>query len=82
MEGRGEQAGDWYEARLRSDAYLESRRRKARVIAELCRNELAAAERIADLGSGTGIIKNVLEAVIAKPILGIEISEHVILARR
>ncbi len=80
--GNGEGAGDWYEARLRSAAYLESRRRKARVIAELCSNELAAAERIADLGSGTGIIKNVLENAIAKPILGIEISEDSIVERR
>lgn len=82
METRGEPAGDWYEERLRGAAYLEGRRRKARVIAELCRHELAAAERIADLGSGTGIIKNVLEQAIAKPILGIEISEHVIVERR
>ncbi len=82
LEAQGERAGDWYEARLRSAAYLEGRRRKARVIAELCLNELAAAERIADLGSGTGIIKNILEHAIAKPILGIEISEHAIVERR
>ncbi len=52
------------------------------MIAELCLSELAAAERIADLGSGTGIIKNVLEQTIAKPILGIEIAEHAIVERR
>lgn len=79
---RGERDGDWYDERLRSAAYLEGRRRKARVIAELCRDELAAAERIADLGAGTGIIKNALEDNITKTILGIEISEHAIVDRR
>lgn len=82
MEVRGEPDGDWYDKRLRSAAYLESRRRKARVIAELCRGELAAADRIADLGAGTGIIKNVLEETIATPIWGIEISERTIVDRR
>lgn len=78
----GEDVGDWYEARLRSADYLESRRRKARVIAELCRNELASAERIADLGSGTGIIKNVLDTYTSNPIMGIELSERAIVARK
>lgn len=82
MEVGADGDGDWYDERLRSAAYLESRRRKARVIAELCRGELATADRIADLGSGTGIIKNVLEEAITKPILGIEISERAIVDRR
>jgi SAM-dependent methyltransferase len=82
LEFHGEGAGDWYEARLRSADYLESRRRKARVIAALCRSELTAANRIADLGSGTGSIKNVLETTFSKPILGIELAEHVIVERK
>lgn len=82
MEAPAQRAEDWYDARLRSAAYLEGRRRKARVIAELCRNELAAAERVADLGSGTGIIKTVLEEEFSKPILGMEISEHAMVERR
>lgn len=65
---------DWYETRLRGDEYLESRRAKARVIAHLCRDEIASAERIADLGSGTGIIKNELEMEFGKPIFGFELS--------
>ncbi|MEJ2318703.1 MAG: methyltransferase domain-containing protein [Gemmatimonadales bacterium] len=81
-ETRGERASDWYEERLRGTAYLAGRRRKARVIAELCREELAAAERIADLGSGTGIIKNVLENTFSKPIIGIELTEHMVVERR
>lgn len=82
MGSPGKGAGDWYEARLRSADYLESRRRKARVIAALCRNELAAAKRIADLGSGTGIIKNVLETTLSKPIVGIELSKSAIVERK
>lgn len=64
---------DWYEARLESDQYLESRREKARVIAHLCRDEIRSARRIADLGSGTGLIKNELEVWFDKPILGFEL---------
>ncbi len=73
---RGNQ--DWYEERLRGASYLESRHEKARVIAALCRGELRAANRIADLGSGTGIIKQVLETEFSKPIVGFEIDRDVV----
>lgn len=63
---------DRYEAWVASDAYRRERPEKARVIHRLCRSELAEARRIADLGSGTGIIKKELEIITGKPIMGIE----------
>lgn len=66
---------DWYDARLRGEEYLAGRRTKARIIAHLCREELASAARIADLGSGTGIIKNELEVEFRKPIFGFDLPE-------
>jgi SAM-dependent methyltransferase len=71
---------DWYETRLRGEEYIASRRAKARIIAHLCRDELASAERIADLGSGTGIIKNELEVAFRKPILGFELPAATLVA--
>lgn len=65
--------GDRYEAWVRSRTYRRERPDKARVIHRLCRRELEAAERIADLGSGTGIIKKELEVILGKPIIGIEL---------
>lgn len=63
---------DRYEAWVASEAYRRERPEKARVIHRICREELEAAERIADLGSGTGIIKKELEIITGKHILGIE----------
>ena len=63
---------DRYEAWVASEAYRRERPEKARVIHRLCRRELEEARRIADLGSGTGIIKKELETITGKPILGIE----------
>lgn len=64
--------GDRYEAWVASEAYREERPEKARVIHRLCRRELERSERIADLGSGTGIIKKELETITGKPIIGME----------
>ncbi len=64
---------DRYEAWVASEAYRRERPEKARVIHRLCREELRAADRIADLGSGTGIIKKELETITGKTITGIEL---------
>lgn len=66
--------GDRYQAWVASEAYRSERPEKARVIHRLCRTELEAAERIVDLGSGTGIIKKELEVILGKPIIGIELN--------
>lgn len=66
-------AGDAYDRRLRSAGYRAERARKARVILRLCAEELAAADRVADLGSGTGIIKKTLEEETGKYIYGFEL---------
>jgi len=63
---------DRYEAWVDSTAYRRERAEKARVIHHLCAAELEAAGRIVDLGAGTGIIKNELEEITGKYIVGIE----------
>ena len=73
--------GDWYEARLRGTPYLESRVKKAHVIAELCREQFETARRIGDLGSGTGIVKKTLEVEFDKPIFGFELALDPIVER-
>lgn len=65
-------AGDRYEAWVDSDAYRRERVEKARVIHHLCGAEMRAADRVVDLGAGTGIIKNELEERTDKYIVGIE----------
>lgn len=72
---------DRYEAWTSSEAYRRERPEKARVIHRLCRSELEAAGRIADLGSGTGIIRKELEAITGKPIVGIELDTTFVEAR-
>lgn len=66
-------AADRYRAYVDSDIYRRERPRKARVVARICGDDLRRAERIADLGSGTGIIKNELEAIFDKPIYGFDL---------
>lgn len=65
--------GDRYETWVDSEAYRRERVEKARVIHRLCGPELAAADRIVDLGAGTGIVKNELEKITGKDIVGIEL---------
>lgn len=72
---------DRYEAWVASEAYRRERPEKARVIHRLCRAELEAADRIADLGSGTGIIKKELEKITGKSIIGIELDTSFVEAR-
>ena len=74
-------SGDRYASYVSSAEYREGRLRKARVIARLCREELAAAQRIADVGAGTGIIKNALEVEFSKSIVGFDIDYAFIIER-
>ncbi len=71
--------GDRYASFLASEEYRKGRLRKARVIARLCRKELEASERVADVGAGTGIIKNALEVALSKPIVGFDIDYEFII---
>ncbi|MFQ5888715.1 MAG: class I SAM-dependent methyltransferase [Gemmatimonadota bacterium] len=72
---------DRYARFVGSAAYREARREKAGVIAHLCRRHLESAERIADLGSGTGILKKTLELEFHKPVLGFEIDVPMLVER-
>lgn len=64
---------DYYLRRIRSEAYRRERPAKARVIARICGRELRRSDPIADLGSGTGLVKKELEVILGKPIVGFEI---------
>lgn len=73
---------DRYERWVRSEAYREERPDKARVIATLCGNAIRAADRVADVGAGTGIIKNELERITGRPITGFDIDMSFVARRR
>jgi SAM-dependent methyltransferase len=64
---------DYYAAWVSSDAYRAERAHKAEVILHLCRAVLERATRIGDVGCGTGLVKEALEAALGKPIVGFEI---------
>jgi SAM-dependent methyltransferase len=64
---------DRYERWVRSQVYREERPQKARVIAALCGDAIRGAERVADLGAGTGIIKKELEVITDRHIVGFDI---------
>ena len=66
--------GDYYEERLREEVYLAGRLVKARIVAHLCADDLRRATAIADLGTGTGIIKRELQREFGKYIVGFELS--------
>lgn len=69
---------DRYRRYVESDTYRDERVEKARVIARLCGDELSAARRVADLGSGTGIVKEALESMTGKYIAGFELDRSFI----
>lgn len=71
-------ARDRYREYVGSERYRRERPRKARVVARICGDELRGAERIADLGSGTGIIKKELEDIFDKPIYGFDMDRSFI----
>ena len=66
--------GDYYEKRLREEGYFAGRREKARIVAHLCADHLGRATTVADLGTGTGIVKRELEREFGKYIVGFELS--------
>jgi SAM-dependent methyltransferase len=66
-------ATDRYREYVDSERYRSERPRKARVIARICGDELRRAGRIADLGSGTGIIKKELEDIFDKRLYGFDL---------
>jgi SAM-dependent methyltransferase len=72
---------DRYGALVASEAYRRSRAARAEVIWHLCGRWLAAAERPADLGAGTGIIRKLLEEKRGKPLYGFEIDTSFIVER-
>lgn len=68
-------ARDRYRAYLGSDSYRRERAEKARVVARVCGGELRRADRVADLGTGTGMVKKELENIVDKPIHGFDIEK-------
>ncbi len=66
-------SGDYYARRLASSAYRANRVRKADVVRRLIGDRIERAARIADVGTGTGIMKKTLEAEFHKPIVGFEL---------
>lgn len=64
---------DYYRAFVDSERYRRERPRKARVIAALCGEELRASGVIADLGTGTGLVKKALETELGKELYGFDI---------
>jgi SAM-dependent methyltransferase len=65
---------DSYYARyVTSPEYRASRARKAELVYAMCAEYLATAERVVDLGAGTGIITRALESLSGRPIVGFEI---------
>lgn len=72
---------DRYRRFTASEAYRESRIRKARVIAHLCRGHLTGRAVAADLGAGTGIVRTELENATGNPLYGLEIDGDFIVDR-
>lgn len=72
---------DRYEQFTATEEYRAGRRRKARVIAHLCRPFLTGDAVAADLGAGTGIIRRILEEESGNAIYGLEIDGEFIVER-
>jgi ubiquinone/menaquinone biosynthesis C-methylase UbiE len=70
---RPDESGDYYERMLSSGGYIASRAQKSELIGDICRELLANASRIVDLGCGTGLILRRLEERFSKKIIGVEI---------
>lgn len=64
---------DRYGELVTSEAYRRARVAKAEVIWHLCGDRLLRAQRPADLGAGTGIMRAALEMRMEKPLYGFEI---------
>ena len=68
----GADARDAYQRRIQSEEYRRERPAKARVISAAFGREIEAAERVADLGSGTGLIAAALEERHGTPVYGFD----------
>lgn len=79
--GAGEGA-DYYTRRAASPEYRRSRVEKAEVVRHLMGDRLARAECIADVGTGTGIMKRALEEATGARIVGFEIDVPFVVERR
>lgn len=66
-------AETFYARHVTSAEYRASRGRKAELVYALCAEHLATAERVVDLGAGTGIITRALESLSGRPIVGFDI---------
>lgn len=74
-------SGDYYARRVASSAYRASRVEKAEVVRRLLGDRLDRAARIADIGSGTGIMKKALEESTGKPFVGFELDVDFVIDR-
>ncbi len=74
-------SGDYYARRVASPEYRASRIEKAEVVRRLLADRWAAAARIADVGTGTGIMKKALETTTGKSILGFELDVAFVVER-
>lgn len=73
---------DYYLEFLRSDRYRESRAAKARVVDSVIGAELRSAVLIADIGSGSGLMKRELETITQRAIFGFELDPAALVERR
>lgn len=67
---------DAYRRFLDTPEYHDQRKLKAEIVWRVCGEEMRLAERIADLGSGTGLIKKALEEKLDNTIYGFDISSY------
>lgn len=74
-------SGDYYARRVNSPEYRASRVDRADVILHLLSGRFEVADRIGDIGSGTGIMKKVLEAKSHKDIVGFELDVDFVVER-
>ncbi|MFV1987275.1 MAG: methyltransferase domain-containing protein [Gemmatimonadota bacterium] len=75
-------SGDYYARRVTSPEYRKSRVDRAEVILHLLHDRLRSARRIGDVGSGTGIMKTVLETKSGNTIVGFELDVSFVVDRQ
>ena len=63
----------FYVRYVTSPEYRASRARKAELVYAMCAEHLSDADRVVDLGAGTGIMTRALEALSGRSIVGFEI---------
>ena len=67
-----------YDALLESSEYRASRRRKAGLIYALCAERISEAGTAVDFGAGTGLIRDALEELSGRPVVGLELDRSFI----